>query len=81
MQLRRKNFCESCGAKAVAVDHIRPFNEQKGDRLRYFFNMDNLQSLCKSCHARKSQSEKSRYKRHKKLEGLGVPLASPRGVS
>ncbi|MCR8827199.1 HNH endonuclease [Photobacterium sp. TY 1-4] len=38
---------------ATDVDHITP---HKGDR-RLFFDQSNWQSLCKSCHSRKTARE------------------------
>lgn len=51
-------LCVECLAngryeKAVVVDHIQP---HKGDR-QLFFDVSNLQSLCKSCHDRKTATE------------------------
>lgn len=50
-QLSREPLCQFCRAQefvviADIVDHIRP---HKGDRA-LFFDPDNLQSLCKTCH-------------------------------
>ena len=61
MKLRRDPFCEECRraniiATARIVDHIVPIS-QGGSRL----DMENLQSLCKPCHARKSALEGSRW--------------------
>jgi 5-methylcytosine-specific restriction endonuclease McrA len=44
---------------ARVVDHIKP---HKGDG-SLFFDLDNLQSLCKSCHDRKTAKEDGRWKR------------------
>jgi 5-methylcytosine-specific restriction protein A len=61
-QLRDAPLCQSrdetlvqrsCGAIATDVDHRRP---HRGDR-GLFFDPDNLQSLCKSCHSRKTRLE------------------------
>ena len=54
-------FCEECYKngtiiKATMVDHILPI-KQGGAPL----DMDNLQSLCWSCHSRKSIEEGSRF--------------------
>lgn len=43
----------SCGAAAECVDHIRP---HKGDQ-ELFWDPANLQSLCDSCHSRKTATE------------------------
>lgn len=51
-------ICVLCHeAVATEVDHIEPY--QPGDD---FFNPNNLQSLCKSCHSSKTQ----RFDRKKK---------------
>ena len=57
-QLAREPFCRECAAqgnrvRATEVDHIRP---HCGD-LRLFLDPDNLQSLCHSCHSRKTMRE------------------------
>lgn len=49
--------CEICHIKkATLVDHIKPIKEG-GSRL----DLDNLQSLCWSCHSKKSILEGSRF--------------------
>ena len=58
-KLLRDPLCEECqrvGRTALAskVDHIVP---HRGD-LQLFYDWDNLQSLCESCHNRKSAQEK-----------------------
>ena len=58
MQLLLQPFCVECAKagrrrRAEEVDHITP---HKGDE-ELFFNVDNLQSLCKSCHSRKTIAE------------------------
>ena len=54
-------FCEEClrkgkFTKATMVDHIKPI-KQGGSAL----DMNNLQSLCWSCHSKKSAEEGSRW--------------------
>lgn len=44
--------CASCGEPAWCVDHIVPI--EAGGAV---WNLDNLQSLCRRCHNRKSQDE------------------------
>lgn len=51
-QLKRSPVCEFCKEKGIVepantVDHIAP---HKGD-VNKFFDRNNLQSLCKSCHS------------------------------
>ncbi len=60
-QLDSNPFCFEClkkgkRSKATIVDHVVAI-KQGGDR----FNPINLQSLCWSCHSRKSIKEGSRY--------------------
>ena len=62
-QLRREPLCRMCLAEgrytaAVLVDHIVPIKQGGGA-----LDLDNLQSLCNSCHERKSQEEGSRFGR------------------
>jgi len=51
IQLKQQPACEKCGDKATDVDHIVPLREGGKDNLR------NRQSLCKSCHSRKTARE------------------------
>lgn len=56
--LRRNPLCVDCGELGVIepatdVDHIKP---HKGDR-RLFWDRSNWQSLCHSCHSRKTARE------------------------
>lgn len=67
-QLMREPFCRACAARglrvrATDVDHIVP---HRGD-WALFANPANLQSLCHSCHSRKTASE-MREERMKKLD-------------
>lgn len=47
-QLSRESWCVACGAPATDVDHVIP------RRLGGPDEPDNLQSLCHSCHSRKT---------------------------
>jgi 5-methylcytosine-specific restriction endonuclease McrA len=53
--LRRDGFrCRCCGARGrLEVDHIKPVRHAP----ELAFEIDNLQSLCPSCHSRKTRSE------------------------
>lgn len=58
MKLEQQPMCEECERRgrltpAQMVDHIVPINKG-GTPL----DMDNLQSLCNACHARKSAQDK-----------------------
>ena len=52
--LRRFPVCVKCGHRATHVDHIREW--KKGGEP---FDPDNLQSLCASCHGRKTRRERT----------------------
>ena len=58
--LRDNYLCKLCGVPVkeapgdYAIDHIKPVNLGGA-----FFEVANLQTLCKRCHERKSQSERS----------------------
>ena len=60
---RDKNKCNHCGkvSRKWDVDHINPLVEQKGviaeDLDWSYYSIDNLQTLCKSCHRKKTNSE------------------------
>ena len=69
-QLAREPFCRTCAAKyspsdprhrtrATVVDHVIPF---RGD-WELFVNPRNHQSLCKSCHDRKTAWEQAEERR------------------
>lgn len=54
-------FCRICAAAGIRtaatdVDHIKP---HRGD-LQLFTDPENLQSLCHSCHSRKTRAENAR---------------------
>jgi 5-methylcytosine-specific restriction protein A len=51
--LKAHPLCVECGGPATEVDHIRPHN---GD-IRLFWNIKNWQSMCRSCHSRKTMTE------------------------
>ncbi|MEM8574196.1 MAG: HNH endonuclease [Pseudomonadota bacterium] len=61
--LRRDGFkCVSCGAAApLEVDHIKPVRTHP----ELGFELSNLQTLCRSCHTRKTR------------EDLGAPPENP----
>lgn len=64
-QLLAEPFCRECarrGARrrATDVDHIR---DHKGD-WELFTDRSNLQSLCHSCHSRKTMTEQGKKRRN-----------------
>lgn len=50
-QLAREPLCRSCGVIANHVDHIIPHNNVAS----LFYDMKNLQTLCKECHNKKTR--------------------------
>lgn len=57
-QLLREPFCRECAAKgkrvrATEVDHVTPHR----GRWMLFVDPNNLQSLCHTCHSRKTMQE------------------------
>lgn len=62
-------YCRELGhvEPATVVDHIEP---HRGDPA-LFYDVSNLQSLCKACHdGAKQQQEKSGYLRGSNVQGL-----------
>ncbi|MCK4787508.1 MAG: HNH endonuclease [Desulfobacteraceae bacterium] len=67
--MRKHPTCEECLKDgriipAKVVDHITPI-KQGGNK----YDSDNLQSLCISCHNRKSVEEGSRFGKGKNNDG------------
>ena len=54
--LEDEPLCRKCGAIAVMTDHVIPI-KRGGSK----WDASNWQSLCQSCHARKSAEEGSRF--------------------
>ena len=59
LKINRSPLCEECQRMgittlATTVDHIVPWR----GNMDLFFDIDNLQSLCTSCHNRKTAKEK-----------------------
>lgn len=68
-------FCLDAGKKipAFAVDHIK---EHKGD-LTLFYDYENLQSLCESCHnSAKQRMEKGGIVVQYGPDGFPLPIRS-----
>lgn len=62
VQLITEPYCRECGRHGVRVpatdvDHIVPHRGNK----RLFYDATNLQSLCHSCHSRKTIAEQSTF--------------------
>lgn len=74
-KLSASPYCEWCGCPATQVDHIRSV-ESGG----HPYDMDNLQSLCQSCHSAKTAAEDGGYGNRRgkvRLKGCkadGTPL-------
>ena len=68
-QLIREPFCRECWqlrrerVPATDVDHIVP---HRGD-MDLFLDPDNLESLCHSCHSRKTMEERNLRRRSRKF--------------
>jgi len=57
--LNRQPLCKWCGSSFNSqVDHIVPFK----DNLKLFWDWGNLQTLCMSCHAEKTNQDESLLK-------------------
>ncbi len=67
-KIKANPVCEVCNdAPTQQVDHVIPMFKNPALKLSY----DNLQSQCRSCHAKKSQKESREYIRNKrKREGI-----------
>lgn len=48
-------FCAACGRVGAMVDHVQPIDTHPERRL----DPDNLQTLCNSCHRRKTARDKA----------------------
>lgn len=64
-QLWREPFCQECAKRGIRtwatdVDHVR---DHKGD-WALFVDPSNLQSLCHSCHSRKTMREVGRKRQN-----------------
>lgn len=58
-QLRMQPRCAICGARATVADHIVP---HRGN-LDAFYSVYNLQSLCASCHSKKTMQENRGFRK------------------
>jgi len=61
--------CKLCGKGATEVDHIRPLAHGGAK-----YELDNLQSLCKSCHSRKTSAEKTGRQPRLGCDVNGLPV-------
>ena len=63
LRKRDKGVCNHCGKQDLywQADHIRPLVEQKGveekDLDWSYYKLENLQTLCKKCHRKKTNEE------------------------
>ena len=60
--LKKYPTCFICGAKATIADHITP---HRGS-LELFYDANNLQPMCWSCHSRKTFAENKNFNGVKK---------------
>ena len=65
-----------CGRPSTDVDHIIPIEGQK-DPL--FFDVENVQALCHSCHSKKTASIDGGYGRKKKDTSNNDAIGDPEG--
>ena len=72
MQLARFPWCADCGGPADQVDHIVPLS--RGGTNRF----SNLQSLCASCHSRKTYTEDGAFGRVRPSDHCKVELGNRR---
>ena len=56
--LKKYPYCFLCGAKATIADHIQP---HRGN-VELFYNEDNLQPMCQSCHSKKTLNENDYFR-------------------
>ena len=61
-QLRVEPDCRTCGQLASVVDHIVPIHHFAAPAIAH--HDDNLQSMCPSCHNRKTATIDSAFGRH-----------------
>lgn len=54
-------YCVQCGAKATIADHITPHHGSED----LFYNMNNLQAMCWSCHSAKTLKENGYFRKKK----------------
>ena len=59
--LSRYPYCAICNQLATVVDHIKP---HKGNE-EIFWNQDNWQPLCASCHTKKTFKENNNFNKGK----------------
>ena len=57
--LKKYPFCFICGKPARIADHITPHRGNIG----LFYDEDNLQPMCWSCHSRKTFKENGNFKK------------------
>lgn len=62
--LKKYPFCFICGKPARIADHITP---HRGN-LELFYDENNLQPMCWSCHSRKTFKENGNFRKDKRGE-------------
>jgi hypothetical protein len=63
--------CVKCGRRAREVDHIIPLSEGGNE-----FDLNNCQSLCRTCHLQKTISEMRKRRDRKINSQLSYPIVS-----
>ena len=56
---RDKGICQACKKPAIRpeCDHVKPLYKAGANFFVEFFNLDNLQILCRNCHFEKTRQE------------------------
>lgn len=52
-----RGLCRRCGRPGNEVDHIIELTPENIDDEKIALNLDNLQTLCHTCHTRKTKAE------------------------
>lgn len=63
--LKKFPFCFVCGGRATIADHIVPHRGNPD----LFYNEDNLQPMCQSCHSKKTLRENGFFSDRRQGEG------------
>jgi 5-methylcytosine-specific restriction protein A len=74
IKLGRTPFCERCFANDVLIDADHVHHKRSPPEYpEGTFDLDNLESLCKSCHSRLHMKERHDETSREAAEGTGLP--------